>query len=217
VFDARYTPSEIVGGDFYRVERTDADHYAILVADVMGHGMAAALYTVQLRSVWEELRGQLGSPAAFLTQLSRRLHVLTHGVGYYATAVCVNLNVADGGFNYVCAGHPPPLVVHPDGNVDQYPDAQSALGMFEDVEYTDTFQRLDRGDTLLLFTDGATEIADAADDDLGVRGLMGLVRENVLGSAGTGVDLPRLEEQLLRYSRQVRLADDLTLLAAHWV
>ena len=216
-FDVRYTPSEIVGGDFYRVERTDADHYAILVADVMGHGMAAALYTAQLRSLWEDLRGQLGSPSVFMTQLSRRLHVLTHEAGYYATAVYVNLDVAGGTLTYVCAGHPQPLVVHPDGNVDRYPDGQPALGMFEAVEYTDIFQRLDHGDTLLLYTDGATEIGNAADEDLGVQGLMQLVRENTSSSAGAGPDLPRLEEQLLRYSCQVRLPDDLTLLTARWL
>ena len=216
-FDVRYTPNELVGGDFYRVERADADHYAILVADVMGHGMAAALYTVQLRSLWEDLRGQLGSPAAFLTQLSRRLHVLTREAGYYATAVYANFNVADGGLTYACAAHPRPLVVHPDGTVDRYPDGQPALGMFEDVEYTDTSHRLDQGDTLLLFTDGATEIANAAGEDLGVRGLMQLVRESASSNAGAGLDLPRLEEELLRRSHQVRLPDDLTLLTAHWL
>jgi len=126
------------------------------------------------------------------------------------------LNVADGTLTYVCAGHPQPLVVHPDGKVDRYPDGQPALGMFEDVEYTETFRRLDRGDTLLLFTDGATEIADAADEYLGAAGLIRFVRENVSSGGGAGVDLLRLEEQLLRYGHQVRLEDDLTLLTVKW-
>jgi PAS domain S-box-containing protein len=215
-FDVRYTPSQIVGGDFYRIERTEADQYAILVADVMGHGMAAALYTTQLRSMWEDLRGELGSPGAFMTGLSQRLRVLTREAGYFATAVYAKLNAMDGSLTYVCAGHPQPLVAHADGNVERYADGQPALGMFEGVEYAETFRRLDRGDTLLLFTDGATEIADAADEYLGAAGLMRLVRENVSSGGGAGVDLPRLEEQLLRYSRRVRLEDDLTLLAVRW-
>jgi sigma-B regulation protein RsbU (phosphoserine phosphatase) len=214
-FDVRYTPSEIVGGDFYRIERIHPDHYAIMVADVMGHGIAAALYAVQLRSLWEDLRGRLTSPAAFLIELSRRLRVLTQQTGYYATAACVNLNVATGSLAYVCAGHPRPLVVHANGEMGRCVEGQPPLGMLENVWYTDAFYRLDRGDALLLYSDGATEITNATDDPLDVGGLMQLVRENISTSADGALNLTRLEEQLLHYSSCIRFSDDLTLLAAH--
>jgi PAS domain S-box-containing protein len=215
-FDMRYTPSEIVGGDFYRVERVDDHHYALMVADVMGHGIAAALYTVQLRSLWEDLRGKLSSPAFFLTELSRRLRVLTHQTGYYATAACVNLNVADGSLAYVCAGHPRPVIAQANGEMGRCSEGQPPLGMLENVWYTDSFYRLDRGDTLLLYSDGATEITNVTDDQLGVGGLMQLVRENVSSSKDGALNLTRLEEQLLHYNSRIRFSDDLTLLAAHF-
>jgi len=215
-FDMRYTPSEIVGGDFYRVERVDDNHYALMVADVMGHGIAAALYTVQLRSLWEDLRDKLKSPAFFLTELSRRLRVLTQQTGYYATAACVNLNVAEGSLAYVCAGHPRPVIIQANGEMGRCAEGQPPLGMLENVWYTDSFYRLDWGDTLLLYSDGATEITNATDEQLGVGGLMQLVCENVSSSKDGALNLTRLEEQLLYYSTRVRFSDDLTLVAAHF-
>lgn len=85
-FEVLYTPCDVVGGDFYRVERLDADRYAVIVADVMGHGVAAALYTMQLRSLWDDLRSQLAEPAVFLERINSRLHALVREAGYFATA-----------------------------------------------------------------------------------------------------------------------------------
>ncbi len=65
-FDVRYQARELVGGDFYRIERQGRDRYALLVADAMGHGVAAALYTMQLRSLWDDHREELESPGRFL-------------------------------------------------------------------------------------------------------------------------------------------------------
>ncbi len=64
--EARYQAREIVTGDFYRVERLGGDRYAVLVADAMGHGVTAALCTMQLRSLWNDHRAELESPPAFL-------------------------------------------------------------------------------------------------------------------------------------------------------
>jgi phosphoserine phosphatase RsbU/P len=55
-FNTKYTPSNIVGGDFFRIEQIGKRHYAVMLADVMGHGVAPALYTMLLRQLWEELQ-----------------------------------------------------------------------------------------------------------------------------------------------------------------
>ena len=52
-FSTYYVPHDIVGGDFYAIRQLDADHYGFLLADVMGHGVAAALHTMHLSSLWE--------------------------------------------------------------------------------------------------------------------------------------------------------------------
>jgi serine phosphatase RsbU (regulator of sigma subunit) len=210
--EVRYTPCDIVGGDFYRVERLDSDHYALLVADVMGHGLAAALYSVQLRSFWEDQRRQLDSPARFLGTLNQHLRAMAPDALFFATAVCANINVATGAITYVCAGHCPPLLLRAGGAVETVADSQPGLGLFDALCYSNLTQTLAPGDTLLLYTDGALEISDKKDEDLGVPGFVELIRQNLAANHSRQLQLARLEEQLLLYSQKVRLSDDLTLL-----
>jgi serine phosphatase RsbU (regulator of sigma subunit) len=206
-------PHEIVGGDFCRVERCGDDAYVLLLADVMGHGVAAALYTMQLRSLWEDHRDALDSPARFLGVLNARLNTLVSDAGYFASAVCFRYDAATGDLRGVRAGHPAPLILRPDGVVRCQGKSQPALGMFPDTVYDEAADRLGRGDTLLLYTDGAVEIPAADGGELGEEGLARLVWEQVAGRGGDGLHLGQLEAALVRCCGQVHLPDDLALLA----
>ena len=210
-FEFRYTPNDIVGGDFYRVEQIDADRYTVMVADVMGHGVAAALYTMQLRSLWEDWREELNYPSAFLGRINQRLHTLARAAGYFATAICVNYNAATGEVRYVRAGHPSPLLARTNGQLESLTNQQPALGMFPDLRYEESATYLAPGDVLLLLTDGALEVTNTADEELGRAGLEQLWRAEVRAGATASVNLANLEERLLRFSNQIHLPDDLTL------
>lgn len=205
-FDVRYTPSEIVGGDYYRIERIGEGLYGILIADVMGHGVAAALYTMQLRSLWEDWRDHLLFPSRFLGQINRSLYTLAVGAGYFATAVYGTYNSDSGRFRYVRAGHPAPLLLHSDGKAVTQGESQPALGMMEACEYPEQELLLESGDRLLLYTDGAIEIADAGGRELGEEGLRGMLHDQ------PALPVPALEEKILAYSASIHLPDDLTLL-----
>lgn len=211
-FQVRYQPREIVGGDFYRIERRSGNVYAMLVADAMGHGVAAALYTMQLRALWDDHRAELESPARFLGVVNERLHVLVREAGYFATGVCATYNAATGQFCCARAGHPAPLLFRAGGTVDPVGSSQPALGLFPASGYQEIVVRLEPGDAVLLFTDGAVELMDSGENELGVEGLKRLVREQDSGTADTSFQLGELEEQLLRFSNQIHLPDDLTLL-----
>lgn len=213
--EVRYTPSDIVGGDFYRIERAGKDCCAVLVADVLGHGVASALYTVLLRSFWDDHRSKLASPASFLGAINRHLRSLARDAGYFATAVCAHLDLGSGELRCVRAGHPAPLLLRAGGEIVWLAGPQPALGMIEDQGYTDSQYCLLPGDTVLFYTDGALEIRDANDNELGVEGLLRLVREIRGADPAHPLPLARLEAQLLRYSNAIRLPDDLTLLALH--
>jgi phosphoserine phosphatase RsbU/P len=210
-FEVRYQPREIVGGDFYRIERTGADGYVLLVADAMGHGVAAALYTMQLRALWDDHRTDLESPARFLGVVNERLHALAREAGYFATGVCAAYDAARGQLRCARAGHPAPLLFRAGGSIEPVGRSQPALGMFPGSQYQETTVQLMPGDALLLFTDGALELFDASDHELGVEGLKELVRQQTSGRAAAGFQLDKLEEQLLRFTNQIHLPDDLTL------
>jgi phosphoserine phosphatase RsbU/P len=207
-----YQARDVVGGDFCRVEQLNAHHYGLLVADAIGHGIAAALYTMQLRMLWEDHRDKLSTPAFFMRTLNRRLHGLVHDAGFFCTALYVLYDVTCGHVRCVRAGHPSPLLVRRDLQTETLGHGQSALGMWPEVQYTEFQAQLAPGDTLLMFTDGATEIFDAAENQLGQEGLIQLVRRQIAGAHDGRLNLETLAENLLKFSDQIHLADDLTLL-----
>jgi PAS domain S-box-containing protein len=210
-FEARYQPRDIVGGDFFRIEALDAAHYALLVADVRGHGVSAALYTMCLRAFWNEHRPTLPSPARFMALVSDGLQALGHGMGYFGTAVLAVYNAANGEIRLVRAGHPAPVLMRADGHCEIIGVANPALGLFRNTTFHETVERLTPGDALLLFTDGATELFDRQDHELGREGLLQLIRTQTRDHGLTTFKVDELERQLLEFTNQIRLPDDLTL------
>jgi sigma-B regulation protein RsbU (phosphoserine phosphatase) len=211
-FAMHYQPRDIVGGDFYRIECLSPDHYALLVADAVGHGVAAALNTIQLRSLWNDHRAELIAPARFIETLNNRLYDLVKGEGYFGTAVYAMYNASTGTLTCVRAGHPAPLVFGSSGDSRLVDGRNPPLGMFPDSQYEETVVQLEQYDTLLLFTDGATEILSSDRSILGADGLVQLARLQAKGETTFNLDLRALEQHLLQFSDQIHLPDDLTLI-----
>jgi serine phosphatase RsbU (regulator of sigma subunit) len=211
-FEIRYQPREIVGGDFYRIEQRNKDQYALLIADAMGHGVAAALHTMQLRAAWDDCPKELESPSRFLAAINQRVHGLVRDAGYFATAACVTYHAKTGELHCVRAGHPAPLLFRRGGLVEPIGPPQLALGMLPETSYLETSLRMDPGDALLLFTDGAIELFDPLQQELGTEGLKQLVRDQTTGQSPAEFRVEILEQQLLEYSNTIHLPDDLTLI-----
>ena len=207
-----YQSREIIGGDFYRVEQLSANRYALLIADAIGHGMAAALYTMQLRMLWDDHRDKLNSPSFFMRTMNRRLHGLVHDAGFFATATYVLYDATCGHIRCVRAGHPSPIIFRADLKTETMGQPQSALGMWPDAQYTEFQAQLAPGETLLMLTDGATEIFDTDDTMLDQGGLIHLAKEQMVAETNHELNLNLLAEKLLEASNQIHLADDLTLL-----
>ncbi len=207
----RYLPRDLVGGDFYRVEHMRDSSYAILAADVAGHGVSSALYTMQLRALWEDLRPEHASPARVFTAMNRRVRAIAPEEGYFATAVYLTLDAATGTVTYARAGHPSPMILRAGGRADLLEQGDPALGMVDDYEFHEFQAELGPGNHLLVFTDGAVEVDDPAGNQLGIEGLQRLA---VAAARAGAPDLGQLEESLLTYSGSVHLPDDITLIRA---
>ncbi len=209
-FAMRYVPRDMVGGDFYRVEHTQGSHYAVLAADVAGHGVSSALYTMQLRALWEDLRPEFERPARVFSAMNRRVRAIAPEEGYFASAVYLVLDAATGDITYARAGHPPALLIRANGDVDELEQGGPALGMVEDHAFSEYTAALQPGDHLLVYSDGAVEVDNLKGQELGLEGLKKLIPA-CLQPDGTP-DLTLLEEKLLAYSGCVHLPDDITLI-----
>jgi phosphoserine phosphatase RsbU/P len=206
-----YQPRDLVGGDFYEITQLAPDTASILVADILGHGVSAALYTMLLKSMSQNLRAVANRPAQFMTALNRELTKLTFNE-VFATAVYLAVDGRSGTVRFAVAGHPPPLKVNSGNSApEELAGSGMLLGFNPEEPYEEFEARLDPGETLLAYTDGATDIRDASDESLGVRGLADMVRR-LDWTSGDGA-LHRLQQALLRRCAAVQLPDDLLLLS----
>jgi len=209
-FTTHYVPHAIVGGDYYAIEKLGEDCYGLMLADVMGHGIAAALYTMHLSALWNRHGSLLGNPAEFAAKLNNELVKVVKTDESFATAVCGLLDLRDRVFRFAGAGGPQVLLMHADGTSACLETSGLPLAIMEDAEYEEARLELREGDRLLLFSDGALEVSNAAGEMLGLDGLIGMLKKQ--GYPAAEIRMEALEEDLLRYSNGIRLADDLTLM-----
>ncbi|MBN1908475.1 MAG: SpoIIE family protein phosphatase [Pirellulales bacterium] len=208
-FSTFYMSHDIVGGDFYALRQLDEDHYGFILADVMGHGVSAALYTMHLSSLWEQDCSLLASPAEFAQVINRDLARVVKDESF-ATALCGMVDAKRRTLRFASAGGPPILVVHPDGSMEQLESSGLPFGMLEEASYDEVSAGFEPGTCLLLFSDGAVEIHNAEGAMLGAEGLVRILTD--LGYPRKPIDVDAVEEALLRFSNAIRLEDDLTLL-----
>ncbi len=200
-----------VGGDYYDFLPLGDGRVALVIADVSGKGVGAALLMSAFRASLMSQDLAREPVAAVLARLNRFLH---HSVepGKFVTAFLGVLDGASGRFVYSNAGHNAPLVVSADGTVARLEAGGLILGIFEDVAYETGEAALAPGDRLVLFTDGVTEAMDEHDEQWGEERLIELVRASAdLGSAAL---LGRIVEAVRRFEGARGASDDVTLVVA---
>ena len=208
---ARYRPMTAVAGDFYDFVEIDAQRLGVLVADVCGHGVPAALLASMVKVAFAAQHDRADRPGALLATLNGAL--CGRLAGQFVTAAYVFIDGASGLIRYAAAGHPPILRLARTGDVRELEKNGFALGFVPDADYEELEQSLERGDRLLLYTDGLVEAANAADD------LFGLERLKNALAAGAGLPPNAAADALLGemdgWSGQPA-SDDLTIVVADW-
>jgi len=213
-FSTFYVPHDMVGGDYFSIRRLESDFYGFFLADVMGHGISAALHTMHLSSLWERHCHTLTRPAEFAQTMNRALCQVVKDESF-ATAICGVIDAANKTVRLASAGGPPAVWSRADGHSRQIASAGVPLGMFEFAEYVETEFHCTSGDHLLMFTDGAVEIYNANREMLDTAGLIDIL--NKLDYPRSPLQIETLQKELLNYSDGIRLEDDLTLLEVRFL
>jgi serine phosphatase RsbU (regulator of sigma subunit) len=171
---AIFLPAECVSGDIYDVARIDEQHIGFYVADAVGHGMPAALLTIFVKQALvmrETLEDnyRIFEPAQVMTNLNVRMSGQKLS-GYQFTTCCYCLlNIKTLELTYARAGHPYPILIRSAKQPEQLEIRGSLLGIFENAEYTQQTVQLQRGDKMLLYSDGAEPFIGSFDDLSGFR------------------------------------------------
>lgn len=155
-----FLPAEWVSGDIYDIVRVDEEHIGFYIADVVGHGMPAALLTIFIKQalVMRETVGnsyRVFSPAEVVKNLNLRMAAQELSGYQFATGCYGLLNIKTLELTYARAGHPYPILLR-SGNPPEPLEARgSLLGIFEQAEFNERTVQLQPGDKLLLYSDGA--------------------------------------------------------------
>ena len=163
---ARYVPMSAVAGDFYDFLVVDEKRVGVLVADVTGHGVPAALIASMLKVAFAAQVEHAGDPARLLAGLNRAL--CGKFEDHFVTAAYVFVDMQRSALRYAGAGHPPLMLAsRSSGAVRQIEENGLMLGLFPEAEYSSTEIPLDSGDRCLIYTDGVFEAMSATQEEYG--------------------------------------------------
>ena len=167
-FFHRYLPAAQLGGDYFNFLTVSEKQVGVLICDVMGHGVHAALITALQRVLVEDLHPLSARPSDFLEELNRRLCSFFSPLesSMFVTACYLVLDLSNGSFQFANAGHPPPIHIDRKEKLVQPLVGKSkpvpfALGIDPGTQYVIQTGIISPGDALLLYTDGVSDIGSA--------------------------------------------------------
>jgi sigma-B regulation protein RsbU (phosphoserine phosphatase) len=207
-----YEPAGPVSGDYCDLISTDAGDLYFMIGDVAGKGVAASLLMTRLHAIFRSLIGTESSVSELVERVNH-LFADTTMRPYYATLVCGKAS-ASGDVEVCNAGHCPPLHLT-QRDVCAIPATGLPVGMFCQEKYEVTRIHLDKGDRLILYTDGVSETRDLNDDEYGEARLKSALGRNRELSATALVN--QLVDDVRVFSASSRRSDDLTVMAIEMV
>ncbi len=169
---AVFLPAEWVSGDIYDIVRIDEQHIGFYVADVVGHGMPAALLTIFLKQALlmretYESNYRIFPPTEVIKNLNMRMAAQKLSGYQFATCCYCLLNIKTLQLTFARAGHPYPILIRGGQQLEQLEIRGSLLGIFAQAEYTQQTVQLQPGDKLLVYSDGADPFIGKFDDKTG--------------------------------------------------
>jgi serine phosphatase RsbU (regulator of sigma subunit)/catechol 2,3-dioxygenase-like lactoylglutathione lyase family enzyme len=200
-----------VGGDYYDFLDLGQERFGLVIGDISGKGIAAALLMANLQA---NLRSQCGiafnQPQVLLRAVNRMFHENT-AEGAYATLFFAEYDDKAQSLRYVNCGHLPVLLLRSDDKVERLDSTSTVVGLFKEWDCESGERRLFPGDTLLFYTDGVTESFNDAGEDFGEQRVIDALRRHRALSPREAADAMVAEVQAFSTQEQ---HDDVTLIVA---
>jgi serine phosphatase RsbU (regulator of sigma subunit) len=209
VVQARMRPAKIVGGDYYDLVELDERRLAIIVGDVTGKGLSAAMLMASILGSVRALCSAGLRGSELITALNK--HVCANASGdRLVTLFYGELDTASGQMIYVNAGHNAPILVRSDGQVERLQSTAMILGAMADARMECRQTTIEPDDRLLLFTDGLSEAFNKRNEEYGERRLAESFAR--LRTLPLSLVVDRLIADVLNFLGSLQPADDMTLM-----
>ena len=206
---ARLEPAREVGGDFYDFFMTDPHHLLLVIGDVSGKGIGAALFMAVTRSFVKAFSAEAPGPASLLGAVNDAI-AEGNDACMFVTLFCVLVDLRDGSFRYANGGHNTPWILGPGGARFLQNVQGSLVGFVPGTSFEEGTGRLAPGEALFLYTDGVTEALNPSEELLGESRVQGWLSE--LADRGSAELLEELRGRILGFADGADQSDDITLL-----
>ena len=207
---ARYVPMTSVAGDFYDFILADDTQAGLLIADVSGHGVPAALIASMVKVAATSQRANAADPSGFLSGMNAVL--CGNAQEQFVTAAYLHLDSQSQELRYSAAGHPPMLLLR-DGKVLEITENGLILAAFDFATFANAVHPLEPGDRFLLYTDGLVDAANAKGDFFGQDALSAVLRQTAELAPSAASD--RIITAVQKWSASQD--DDLTVLICDYI
>ncbi|MCD8082303.1 MAG: PP2C family protein-serine/threonine phosphatase [Clostridiales bacterium] len=211
---ASMNPAKEVGGDFYDLFMVDERHLAIVIADVSGKGVPAALFMVIGKTLIKD-HTQPGVNLGDVFYSINNILCESNSEELFITAFEGVLDLVTGEFTYVNAGHDMPFICRGDSGFEPYKTKPCfVLAGMEDISYHEGRTLLSPGDKVFLYTDGVPEATNAAEEMYGLERMQRILNEN--REATPEVLLPIVRKDVERFVAGAPQFDDITMLCLEY-
>jgi adenylate cyclase len=208
-------PARTVGGDFYDCFMVDETHLYIVVADVAGKGLPAALFMASVKSHLKSVALRGGSVGEILSRAQDEI-ARENPEQLFVTAFAASLDVQTGEIEYANAGHEPPFLRAPHGAPERMGvPGGPPLCVMENFRFPTDRGTLKPGDWLMVMTDGATEAQNVKREFFGIERLRTSLSWIPDGATPAEV-VKRVRDDVGRFMAGAELADDITLVVLRW-
>ena len=212
-----YMPSSGVAGDFYDVYPVGDAGIGLLICDVMGHGVRAALIASMLRGLMEQASNLADTPGLLLSSLNRQLYRIFSqaNITMFSTACYVYLDLNTRRLTLSGAGHPAPIILSPDGTAILPPIPRSpALGLLESAMYRESEITLEPATKVMLYTDGLVEAMNAQREEIGAQRIMEFLQQRSPQNIREMIDIALAGMQ--QFTGKPQQDDDISILGVEF-
>ena len=204
-------PAKEVGGDFYDFFKIDNDHLCVVIGDVSGKGVAAALFMMVARIILRTMTKNLKSISEAFNKTNYAL-AKRNRLNMFVTVWAGIIDLRTGHIDFASAGHNPPVLRHKDGTAEFIPSKSSVvMAAMEDTIYKQQSYDLQPGDTLFLYTDGVTEATNSNNVLFGDNRLLEIIRKG--GEQSPADTCALVKKEIDNFVQDVPQFDDITMLA----
>ncbi len=210
-YACRFLPARVVSGDYYDFFEKRPGHFGFVVADVSGKGVPAAMLMANLQALFRShAYRDKAAPEPVLRAVNAQFHESTSPESF-ATAFYADLDEASQELSYINCGHPPALLRKRSGEVKMLESSALVLGAFPFWTAETGRVKLEEGDRLLVYSDGAVEAQSSRGEEFGEDRLLELFQKT--SHLNPQEALPEIEAAIQKHSG-VSLFDDCTLFMA---